>query len=150
MCSIARRPPRGGMAPEGSGHLGDNAVAVNTTKCPEPTVPRGAGMRAVAEVFEVTHKTIGNWIKTVHKIMKNKQKKLLKTASGKPLTDIIELDEIYTYCKKNGTGSSFKPSRSMRLFETVRPVAGVMPVSFGHPPCIAPPECTPKNPTKST
>ena len=68
---------------------------------------RGAGLRKIGGFFGVTHRTIGNWIKTVNKIVKMKQKELLKTASGKPLTDIIELDEIDTYCKENGNGSSF-------------------------------------------
>jgi len=68
---------------------------------------RGSGLRAVAESFGISHVSLIGWIKSIKKIMKIKQKKLVKTASKAKEPDIIELDEIYTYCKKNCIGSSF-------------------------------------------
>ena len=68
---------------------------------------RGAGVRGTADIFKVAPATILNWIKAfreqVQKLI-NDGKNRLKSDTE---SDIIELDEIYTYLKKNQTESQF-------------------------------------------
>jgi len=57
------------------------------------------GIRKVALFLGTSPTTICKWIKKANKILINKLKERKKSNNKEP--DIIEMDEIYTYIKKN-------------------------------------------------
>jgi transposase-like protein len=57
------------------------------------------GVRKVAKIVGVSPPAVLRWIKSAHGRLQRTVKPL---ASGQ--VDVIELDEIYTFIKKNGTG----------------------------------------------
>jgi DNA-directed RNA polymerase subunit RPC12/RpoP len=62
------------------------------------------GMRKIGKILKVYHSVVGNWIKKAYKNVKGK----IEVAGEKRQeADIIELDEIYTYVKKNFKGQSY-------------------------------------------
>ena len=63
------------------------------------------GIRKIAFFNQVSHPVVLDWIRTAHKNLGLKIARQVKSADTAP--DIIELDEIYTYVKKNCTGQSY-------------------------------------------
>ena len=57
------------------------------------------GIRKIAFFNKVSHPVVLDWIKTAHKNLGLKIARQIKSAEVTP--DIIEMDEIYTYVKKN-------------------------------------------------
>ena len=63
------------------------------------------GIRKIGLFLGVYHSVVSGWIKRAH----NNLLQILKTKGDKPgkEPDVIELDEIYTYVKKNLKGRSY-------------------------------------------
>lgn len=57
------------------------------------------GIRAIGRVLGASPATVLNWIRKEHAAMQHKLAQAAPTDTGTP--DIIEMDEIYTYVKKN-------------------------------------------------
>ncbi|MDX1919818.1 MAG: helix-turn-helix domain-containing protein [Candidatus Caenarcaniphilales bacterium] len=62
---------------------------------------RNGGMRAVADSFGVNASTILRWVRAFHKSFSKTIQKTKEQLSLENEPDIIELDEIYSYCQKN-------------------------------------------------
>ena len=60
-------------------------------------VLNGVGIRKTARFVKSSHTSVVNWLRAAHKILKAVKK--CEKISETP--DIIELDEIYTFVKKN-------------------------------------------------
>ena len=67
---------------------------------------RGTGIRAIAEVEEVSPPLVLHWIKKAGNAL---QKKLMEAKIPSHARDIkiLEVDELFSYCKKNSTESIF-------------------------------------------
>ena len=63
------------------------------------------GIRKTALFLEASRTTVLNWIKQKHEILKSLLEDFEPDASE--TADIIEMDEIYTFVKKNSAGRSF-------------------------------------------
>jgi transposase-like protein len=63
------------------------------------------GIRKIAFFNNVSHPVVLSWIKTAHKNLGLKIARQIKSANATP--DIIEMDEIYTYVKKNCKEQSY-------------------------------------------
>ena len=68
---------------------------------------RNGSMRAVAEAFGVSASTILRWLRSFHRQFKGQLQRFREQLSCDQEPDVVELDEIYTYCQKNAKGSSF-------------------------------------------
>jgi transposase-like protein len=60
------------------------------------------GIRAIGRVLKASPATVLNWIRKEHAALQVQQAGKSPLYTGAP--DIIEMDEIYTYIQKNGTG----------------------------------------------
>ena len=60
------------------------------------------GIRKIAKLLKVSPPAVLRWIKNAHKYLENKLKKT-EIKNNEP--DVIELDEIYTYVKKEKSNS---------------------------------------------
>lgn len=58
----------------------------------------GAGIRSIARMENISPSLILKWIKTFAKIVRDK---LISVSSGKEKVDIMEIDELVTWIKKN-------------------------------------------------
>jgi transposase-like protein len=63
------------------------------------------GIRKIGFFLGVRHNVVLDWIRTAHNNLGKKIARQIKTTSGQP--DIIEMDEIYTYVKKNFKEQSY-------------------------------------------
>ena len=63
------------------------------------------GIRKIGFFCKVSHSLVIKWIKSIHKNLSDKIERQEKRKSES--LDIIELDEIYTYIKKNKTGCQY-------------------------------------------
>ncbi len=59
---------------------------------------RGTGIRAIAEVKKMPHSLLIHWIKTA---AKNTKEKLRQELEKVEKIDVLEIDELCTYVKKN-------------------------------------------------
>ena len=62
------------------------------------------GIRQISRIVKVAPSLVLFWIKKAHENLKDLIK---RRAESKRNLDVIELDEIYTYVKKNFTGCSY-------------------------------------------
>ena len=60
------------------------------------------GIRAIGRVLGASPAAVLNWIHKEHAALQHKLAQAAPTDTGAP--DVIEMDEIYTYVQKNGSG----------------------------------------------
>ena len=63
----------------------------------------GLGFRAIARVLKVSFETIRRWIKNFAEIIEQS----LKQVKVEKECDIVQIDEIFSYIKKNSENASF-------------------------------------------
>ena len=63
------------------------------------------GIRKIGFFCKVSHSLVSKWIRSMYKNLSSKIERERKTEGKKP--DIIEMDEIYTYIKKNKSGCQY-------------------------------------------
>jgi transposase-like protein len=60
------------------------------------------GIRAIGRVLKASPAAVLNWIRKEHDAIQQRQARTTPAPANVP--DIIEMDEIYTYIQKNGSG----------------------------------------------
>jgi len=68
---------------------------------------RGMGIRAVAEVFEIAMRTVSLWLQAFREEIREEIEQAKEQLKSDFKPDIIEMDEIYTYCKKKQNEKSY-------------------------------------------
>ena len=68
---------------------------------------RGTGMTALADVFHLSSRTVLLWIHAFREKLEQQMKTVAEQLKNNSSPDIIEMDEIYTYCGKKKIESSF-------------------------------------------
>ena len=64
---------------------------------------RNGGLRAIADIFGVSNVTILQWVRQFRKLIEYLIEDTKEKLASEQDFDIIEMDEIYTYSKKNKT-----------------------------------------------
>ena len=67
----------------------------------------GGGLRAISRAFGMSFKAVANWVKALRQEMDDQIQEARKALKKDKSPDIIEMDEIYTYCKKKANGCLF-------------------------------------------